>query len=254
MRKLISLSVDEKVAEIKLCRPNRMNAITVRLLSELKDTLDQVNADNKIHVIILSGEGRAFTAGVDLRELEADGTDLSSGGVGKTLDKHSHAVTQALEESPKAVIAKINGYCFTGGLEIALAADLIYVAEEAKIGDTHAILGFRPSWGLTQRMPRRINLMRAKELSFTAKTINGNEAKEYGLALEVFPLQKLDEEVLAIAKKISANSPNSIKAYKDLYKASQNTGLTEGLQYESSMEYDIPEQDERVKEFLKKLR
>ncbi len=254
MGKTISLSINEKVAEIKFCRPERMNAITVDLLTELKDTLDEVNANTTIHVIILSGEGRAFTAGVDLRELEENGTNVSSGGVGKTLDRKSYAVIQALEDSPKAVIAKINGYCFTGGLEIALAADLIYAAQEAKIGDTHAILGFRPSWGLTQRLPRRVSLMRAKELSFTAKTINGYQAKEYGLALEVFPLEKLDEEVLAIAKKISINSPNSIKAYKDLYKASQNHGLTAGLEYESNTEYDIPEVKERVKTFLKKLR
>ena len=80
-------------------------------------------------------------------------------------------VIKLLEESPKAVISKINGFCFTGGLELALAADLIYIANEAKLGDTHAVLGFRPSWGLTQRLPRYVGIMRAKELSFTAKTI-----------------------------------------------------------------------------------
>ena len=254
MKKLVSLELSERVAEVKLSRPERMNAITVNMLEELANVLSNVNKDPDINVIILTGAGKAFSAGVDLRELEEDGTDLSSGGVGGKLDSHAAKVTKLIEESPKAVIAKINGYCFTGALEIALAADLIYVANEAKIGDTHAVLGFRPSWGLTQRLPRKIGLMRAKELSFTAKSITGVDAKQFGIALESFPLAELDSEVTKIAQKISVNSPNSIRAYKDLYKASQNYGLTAGLDYENNTHYDIPEVKERVNAFLEKLR
>ena len=252
--KNISITITDAIAEIKLCRPHRMNAVTVDLLKELRESIDAVNLKDQINVIILSGEGKAFCAGVDLRELEKNGTDVSSGGVGDLLDEHANGVIKTLEGSPKAVISKINGYCFTGGLEIALAADLIYVAKDAKLGDTHAVLGFRPSWGLSQRLPRRVSLMRAKELSFTAQAITGEQAKEYGLALEVFPNEKLDEEVLSIAKRISHNSPNSIKAYKDLYKAYQNNGLKSGLEYESTTSYEIPEVKKRVLDFLKRLR
>jgi len=96
--------------------------------------------------------------------------------------------------------------------------------------------------------------MRAKELSFTAKTISGIQAKEYGIALEAFPLDELRTKVYDIANNIAKNSPNSIKAYKDLYSAARNKGQIEGLSYESETSYDIPEVNERVQEFLKKLR
>ena len=254
MTQNIIININDKVAEIILNRPERMNAITIDLLKELKDALLSINKDESLSVIILTGSGKAFSAGVDLRQLEANGTDVSSGGVGKELDKHANEVIKLLEESPKAIISKINGFCFTGGLELALAADLIYIANEAKLGDTHAILGFRPSWGLTQRLPKYIGIARAKELSFTAKTISGIQAAEYGIALESLPREELDSRVNEIAIKISKNSPNSIKAYKDLYLAASNKGLTEGLKYEANTSYDIPEVKERVQEFLKKLR
>ena len=254
MTQNIIININDKVAEIILNRPERMNAITIDLLKELKDALLSLNKDESLSVIIVTGAGKAFSAGVDLRQLEANGTDVSSGGVGKELDKHANEVIKLLEESPKAIISKINGFCFTGGLELALAADLIYIANEAKLGDTHAILGFRPSWGLTQRLPKYIGIARAKELSFTAKTISGIQAVEYGIALESLPREQLDSHVNEIAVKISKNSSNSIRAYKDLYSAASNKGLAEGLEYEANTSYDIPEVKERVQEFLKKLR
>ena len=254
MTQNIIININDKVAEIILNRPERMNAITIDLLKELKDALLSINKDESLSVIIVTGAGKAFSAGVDLRQLEANGTDVSSGGVGKELDKHANEVIKLLEESPKAIISKINGFCFTGGLELALAADLIYIANEAKLGDTHAILGFRPSWGLTQRLPKYIGIARAKELSFTAKTISGIQAAEYGIALESLPREELDSHVNEIAVKISKNSSNSIRAYKDLYSAASNKGLAEGLEYEANTSYDIPEVKERVQEFLKKLR
>jgi len=254
INKNIIINIDAKVAEITLNRPERMNAITLELLKDLKEELITLNKNENISVIILTGAGKAFSAGVDLRQLEENGTDVSSGGVGKALDKHANEVIKLLENSPKAIISMINGFCFTGGLEIALSADLIYIANEAKLGDTHAVLGFRPSWGLTQRLPRYVGIMRAKELSFTAKTISGIQAKEYGIALEAFPLDELRTKVYDIANNIAKNSPNSIKAYKDLYSAARNKGQIEGLIYESETSYDIPEVNERVKEFLKKLR
>ena len=208
MYKNIKIHQENKIVEIILNRPERMNAITVDLLNELKKAVIDINNNDDIHVIILSGAGRAFSAGVDLRELESNGTDVSSGGVGKTLDEHANEVIKLLSESPKAVIAKINGFCFTGGLELALSADLIYVANEAKIGDTHAVLGFRPSWGLTQRLPKLIGNMKAKELSFTAKTISGIDAKDLGIAIDSFPLDELNENVYNIALKIADNSPS----------------------------------------------
>lgn len=254
MTKNIIVNIDDKIAEIILNRPERMNAITVDLLKELKEQLIHLNKNKNINVIIITGAGKAFSAGVDLRDLEKNGMDIFNGTVGEELDKNANNVIKLIEESPKTIISKINGYCFTGALELALSADLIYIANEAKVGDTHAVLGFRPSWGLTQRLPRYIGMMRAKELSFTAKTISGLKAKEYGIALEAFPLKNLHKEVRKIAESIANNSPNSIKAYKDLYSIARNKGQIEGLNYEAKTSYEIPEVKERVKKFLNKLR
>ena len=135
MYSYIKVLEENKIAEITLNRPERMNAITVDLLVELKQAVQDINNNKNTNVIILTGAGKAFSAGVDLRELEANGTDVSSGGVGEKLDIHANEVINLLYDSPKAVISKINGFCFTGGLELALSADLIYVANEAKIGE-----------------------------------------------------------------------------------------------------------------------
>ena len=108
----ISLTITEAIAEIKLCRPHRMNAVTLELLKDLREAIDTVNQNDQINVIILSGEGKAFSAVVDLREIEANSTDVSSGSVGELLDEHANGVIKALERSPKAVISKINGHCF----------------------------------------------------------------------------------------------------------------------------------------------
>ena len=230
-----------------------MNAIYKDMLDTLHDTLFNLSQDSQIRVVILSGEGKAFSAGVDLRELDQKDAESMSGGFDQ-LNIAAERVSSLMEESPKVIIAKINGYCFTGALEIALAADLLYAADEAKLGDTHAILGYRPTWGLTQRLPKKIGIMRSKELSFTAKTISGLEAKRLGLVLESFPLNELDDSVESIAKMISDNSPYSISAYKDLYRASENMGLSDGLEYEKNTQYDIPDVEERVKKFLHDLK
>jgi enoyl-CoA hydratase/carnithine racemase len=154
---------------------------------------------------------------------------------------------------PQATIAKVNGFCFTGGVELMLACDIIIAADEAKFGDTHAKLGLRPTWGMTQRLPRRVGMMRAKELSFTARTFSGTEAAEMGLALVAVPLAQLDEYVDDLCRNISVNSKGSVAAYKDLYKAAENQGLDAGLGYEKETGYEVADVRERMGAFLATL-
>ena len=114
MTKNIIVNIDDKIAEIILNRPERMNAITVDLLKELKEQLINLNKNKNINVIIITGAGKAFSAGVDLRDLEKNGMDIFNGTVGEELDKNANNVIKLIEESPKTIISKINGYCFTG--------------------------------------------------------------------------------------------------------------------------------------------
>ena len=244
---------DGPIATITLNRADAMNALTPEMLGEVDAALSDIAADPNINVLIMTGAGRAFCAGVDLKALQARGVDLSQGNVGDELNNAARGVIEKIESMPQATIAKVNGFTFTGGLELMLAFDIIIAAEEAKMGVTHAVLGFRPTWGLTQRLPRKVGSMRAKELSFTARTISGVEAAKIGLALEAVPLADLDARVAALAAAIARNSPGSIAAYKDLYAQANNAGQTKGLTYERDTAYDIADVGQRLGDFMAKL-
>ncbi|MDF1721057.1 MAG: enoyl-CoA hydratase-related protein [Minwuia sp.] len=246
--------VADGVATVTLNRPDALNALTIDLLTEAGDALGDLSARDDVSVVILTGAGRAFSAGVDLKALQAAGQDVSAGDVGDALNSAARRVQQLLSGMPQATIAKVNGFCFTGGLEIMLACDIIIAADEARFGDTHAMIGLRPTWGMTQRLARRVGMMRAKELSFTARTISGTEAASYGMVLESLPRADLDAHVASLAASIATNSSGSIAAYKDLYGRSENAGLDDGLIYEAETKYSISDVEERMAAILARLK
>jgi enoyl-CoA hydratase/carnithine racemase len=250
----ILLEEADGVATLTFNRPQALNALTPELLAETARALEDISARKDIGVVVLTGAGRAFSAGVDLKAVKDKGLDVSEGNVGDQLNDSAREVQRLLEEMPQATIAKINGFCFTGGVELMLACDIIICADEAKFGDTHAKIGLRPSWGLTQRLARRVGMMRAKELSFSARTISGTQAAAYGLVLESVPLAELDARVAELSAAISANSSGSVAAYKDLYRKSENAGLDDGLAYEAVTDYKISDVRERMAAILDQLK
>jgi len=251
---LIISEVADGVATVTLNRPDALNALTIDLLVQAGDTLTALSARDDVSVVVLTGAGRAFSAGVDLKALQASGQDVSAGDVGSELNAAARRVQKLLSGMPQATIAKVNGFCFTGAVEIMLACDIIITADEAKFGDTHAMIGLRPTWGMTQRLARRVGMMRAKELSFTARTISGTEAAVCGLALESVPRAGLDARVAELAAAIAANSSGSIAAYKDLYGRSENAGLDDGLTYEAATTYGITDVRDRMAAILSRLK
>lgn len=250
----ITVETADRVATITFNRPDALNALTAHMLREAADELARIAKAKDVSVVILTGAGRAFTAGVDLKALQAKGLDLTAGDVGEELNGAARRLQHLMETMPQAVIAKVNGFCFTGGVELMLAADIAIAAEEAKFGDTHAMIGLRPTWGMTQRLGRKVGMMRAKELSFTARTITGVEAAQYGLVMEAVPLADLDAHVAKLAAAMAKNSPGSIAAYKDLYGKSENLGLTDGLEYEAETTYRIDDVKERMAAILERLK
>jgi enoyl-CoA hydratase len=250
---LILQTRDGRVATLTLNRPDAMNALTVPLLSQAGDFLEEISKDSTVSVVVLTGAGRAFSAGVDLKALQAAGQDVSLGDVGDELNTAARRVQRLLETMPQATIARVNGFCFTGAMEIMLACDIVIAADEAKLGDTHALIGLRPTWGMTQRLARKVGLARAKELSFTARTITGKQAAAYGMALESVPLAELDDRVSEIAGAMATNSPGSIAAYKNLYRRSENVGLDDGLAYEAETTFAIDDVADRMAGILKRL-
>jgi len=237
-------------ARITINRPSVMNAITPTLLAEMKAAVRDAGKDDDVKVIVLTGAGRAFSAGVDLIAL--GDRKIEKGKVGPILDDPARALIEAIQTVPKVVIAMVNGFCITGAVEIVLGCDLIVTAEEAKFGDTHARWGLRPTWGMSQRLPRAIGMLKAKEMSFTADLITGKEAKELGLVNMAVPLDKLEETVQELIKKISANSMASLAAYKYLYNQGLNETLKNGLEFEARSEFDFTDTEERLAKFRKK--
>ncbi|MEL7297606.1 MAG: enoyl-CoA hydratase/isomerase family protein [Pseudomonadota bacterium] len=237
------------VTTITLNRPDALNALTPEMLGALADALAAAAADEQVRAVVLTGSGRAFSAGVDLKSL--NGAPIVDGMVGDVLDVPAQAAIQSIESMPKPVIAKVNGHCFTGALEIVLACDLVYIATGAKLGDTHAKWGLRPTWGMSQRLPRKIGVTRARELSLTAAVFSADEALDWGLANAIADRDALDALVAERVAQICSNSAGAIAAYKDLWRQTFGTSLAEGVAFESDANYRIGDSETRLAEFLK---
>lgn len=245
----IIYTVDAGIGRITINRPEAMNAITPGMLKELRDAVLEAGKDSKVRIIVLTGAGKAFSSGVDLKSL--GGLKLERGKVGDILDIPARNLITAIRSVPKVVIALVNGFCFTGAMEIMLACDLVIASEDAKIGDTHAKWGLRPTWGMSARLPRRVGFLKAKELSFTAEAISGKEAERIGLINQAVPAGNLEEALQTIARKIMANSPQSIEAYKMLYNSNETMTLEESLELEYKSEFNITDTEQRLGGFKK---
>lgn len=227
----------DRVETITLNRPEAMNAFTPELLTELIAAVDGASEDASCACIVLEGEGRAFSAGVDLKLLQR--ATFSAGKVDDVFGETAFAAADRLRLCPLPVIAKVHGFCFTGALEIALHCDFILTTEDTKFGDTHAKWGLRPSWGMSQNLARAVGVRRARELSFTAATFTGADAVRWGLANAAFAdKETLDAETAARADAVATGSREAVAAYKDLYRLhEENRPLEDALDEEVSREY-----------------
>lgn len=243
----IEVARNGATASVTMDRPDALNAITPEMLGELNAAIDELAADEEVRVVVLTGAGRAFSAGVDLKAL--GDRELTGGSVGDILDVPARSLTDKLANGRLITIAKVNGFCFTGALELALACDLMVTADEAKIADTHAKFGLRPTWGMSQRLPALVGMARARELSYSARTFSGREAAEMGMACQSVPIGDLDATVDALAASICESSAGSLAAYRDLYQAAESSGLDAGLAYEYGHDYEIADTEERLASF-----
>jgi enoyl-CoA hydratase/carnithine racemase len=221
------------LATITLNRPDKLNALTPGVFVELRAHLDAIAGDSSIGCVVLRGSGRAFCAGHDLGSI-ADHERAPS--------KHFEPETvDALEALPQPTIARIHGHCYTGGLELALACDLLVASESAKLGDTHGQWGLVPIWGMSVRLPERVGRSTAKELMFTSRRIDGRAASAIGLVDRCVPDDELDMAVAALAAEILANSRGTNRIVKSLL--SDHTDLTRSaaLLHERGMPHGQPD-------------
>jgi enoyl-CoA hydratase len=241
---------ESKICTITLNRPQVLNALSPDSLRELTKAILTAGKDDEIGVVILTGAGKAFAAGADLQSLGSQ--KLENGRVGAVIDEAANSAIEAIQAIPKTVIAAVNGHCYTGALEIVLACDIIIASEEAKFGDTHVKFGLRPSWGMSQRLPRAVGYYNAKELSFTAAIIDAVEAKRIGLVSKTVSSEKLLEGACKIAHQILGNSLEAVAAYKRLYNQTMLETMEKGLQFERLSEFPISDTQTRIDGFTKK--
>lgn len=218
------------VATVILNRPNQMNALNAELRFALGDTLAELEADPEIRAVVLTGAGRAFCAGMDLKEIGGG----SEGQTGYELSVAGQdAMRAGFENFSGPVIAAVNGAAATAGFEMALACDIIFVAKGAKFLDTHARVGIVPGWGLSQRLPRIIGINRAKEVSLSGNALTAERAYEWGLANRVCEAETLLQEAKALALDICSCVPGVMEQVKTMI----DTGYT--MHFEDAMAYEL---------------
>jgi len=178
-----------------------------QLRADLVATFDGLATDETIRAVVLTGAGRAFTAGVDLKE--AGETGFALGVDGGDID-----IARALGDYPWPIIGAINGFAITGGFELALMCDVLLAGEGAKFADTHARVGIMPGWGLSQKLSRMIGTSRAKELSFTGNFLDAETAADWGLVNRVYPAGELVPAALKLASEMCSCDPTLLKNYK----------------------------------------
>ena len=235
------------VCTLTLNRPEKLNALDEATFEELAAHVDSLEADEEIGCVVLRGAGRSFCAGNDLDDIAAGRRSQDPHFRGKTIER--------LARIPQPLVAAIHGHCYTGGLELALAADLLIATETARFADTHGKWGLTPLWGMSQRLPRRVGVSRAKELIFTSRTVLAPEALSIGLVDGCVPDDLLNEEIAGLTGAIVANSTFSNRANKAMIEATDGLTLPHGLRYEREKSPGMaPDAQERIALFSRRKR
>jgi len=243
MTALVERTDRDGLAVLTLNRPEALNALSPGLFVELRAHIEALaEQTEEIGCVILCGRGRSFSAGNDLKAIQAGESAPSRHFQAETLD--------AIEALPQPVIAAVQGHCYTGSLELALACDLMVVARDARLADTHGKWGMSPTWGMSQRLPRRVGLLAAKEMMFSGRVVSGEEAAAMGLANRCVEPSELMNTAETMARGFLENSWFTLRADKMLVNQGMNYTLADGLSYERTNSPGRgPDMEERLQRF-----
>ncbi len=244
MSELVLREDHDGVATLTLNRPEALNALNIPLFTELRGHVAAIATEtDSVGCVVLRGKGRAFSAGNDLKAL----------GTPAPEPYYQAETIDMIEALPQPVIASVRGACYTGALELMLAADLCIAGESAIFCDSHGEWALTPLWGLTQRLPRRIGPLLAREMMYTARRVDAHEAVRIGLANRVVPDAELDEATADMAAQIAGNSWHTLRADKRLLNEGLNYSYAEGLAFERRTSPGAgPELAERLERFRSK--
>lgn len=204
---IVIVERDGPVAIVTMNRPEALNALSRALRGELVRVFTELAEDDSVRAAVLTGAGRAFTAGVDLKE--AGQTGFALGADGGEID-----LAKGLAAFPWPIIGAINGFAITGGFELALMCDVLLASENAKFADTHARVGIMPGWGLSQKLSRMLGTSRAKELSFTGNFLDAETAERWGLVNRVYAADDLIPAAIKMAHEMASCDPVLLRQYK----------------------------------------
>lgn len=205
----VRYEVRDAIAHITMNRPEARNALSAQSMRELTESFERAGADPEVRVVILTGAGKAFCAGVDLKEPAVPSSEIVVPG-------ERPAAWRAMEACHRPIIGAINGAAITGGFELALACDVLVASTNARFADTHARVGVIPGAGLSQRLARAIGIYRAKYLSLTGNFLSAEQAYDWGLVSHLVPPEQLEETALAVARDMLSVQPHMLEPYKAL--------------------------------------
>ena len=226
----ILTDIRDRVALLRLNRPEAMNALNTPLMIELMDKLEELDADEKIGALVLTGDERAFAAGADIKEMaESSSIELLLKGHISPFDR--------IRGISKPVIAAVSGWCLGGGCELAMSCDMIVASENARFGQPEINLGVMPGAGGTQRLTRAVGKVLAMEMVLNNRTLTAEEALRRGLVNKVIPVERYLDEAITLAAEVAAHAPLAVRMAKEAINRAFETHLADGLAEERQAFY-----------------
>ena len=229
MSEIVLLDVSDRIALVTLNRPEARNALSSALITELRRTVRQAEADDEVDVIIVTGADPAFCAGLDLKELGSGGGALVESGATGGADRSDRG---PLPACTKPVIGAVNGAAITGGFELALNCDFLVASDRARFADTHARVGIQPGWGLTVLLPQAVGVRRAREMSGTGNFIDAPTALAWGLVNHVVDHEDLLSTARRLAADIVSNDQPAVRQIYATYDESSETTVGDAWEVE----------------------
>ena len=223
---VVLTGLDGAVGRITLNRPRKFNCLSQAVAERLQGAIDAFVADDRVRAVLIDAKGDNFCTGADL----AEATEVrQSAAATRDFIGRGHRALRALETAPLPVIGAVQGLCLAGGLELAMACDVIFAAATAEFGDQHSAYGLVPGWGGTQRLPRLVGVRRALDLMFSARWISAETARDWGLVNHVVPDGDLEQAALTYAHDLAAKSRGGLATMKRLGRHEWNTEIEAGL-------------------------